>query len=182
MPKYVIVVRRKRSSFDFIIDKNFKPSLNIRGFLNRVKNNFGDRIQLVKETEVIYEGPVQSVANHPDAPDNGSWSLSTGTFDFVCFQEQRDFNCPVHGIGDGYDMLNHHIDKKSFDIENSNKRFLLHDDQSRGPKGRGKRDSGAYSEGCLIMPQMKFAEFNAKLRVNGFKSGDRIPLYIVNEV
>lgn len=178
-PNIYITVERKLSSFDFIFDKNFKPTKALKGFKNRIKNNFGDVVKLTVDGNVKFEGKIQSVANHPSAPDDGSWSLNTGTFMVSMFQDRRTFNCDVHGIGRGYTKKNWYVSDVTFDVGGSGLRYLFHDDQRRGPGNQGLLDSGAYSEGCLIQPYSQYLKFNETLIELGLVKGDIIPLYIV---
>jgi len=163
----LVRVTRKKESFDF----NFKDPKKWR-YTNRLKNNVIDDIEIVLGGLTVWNGKVQSVANHPDAPGDGSWSLANGLFTCTAFIEQRAFNCPVHGIGGGYNIAGQWIDEEHYDIASSDLRHLFHDTQQRGPGNAGKLDSGAYSTGCIIMTPETYADFNRKMESLGLKSGD----------
>lgn len=170
---YIKVTRNKKSFDNYFGDPQKGP------YSNRLKNNFGDRIEIMRGQETAWSGVIQSVANHPNAPADGCWSLDTGTFITTFFVEKSLFNCPVHGIGRGYDKLHQYIDEFTFDISGSGLRFLFHDDQGRGISGRGKRENGAFSEGCLIQPMPQYSEFNKRLVEMGVKPGDKAVLSII---
>jgi hypothetical protein len=148
----IVRIERKKSSFDFFYNDPKKGP-----FTNRLKNNFGDTVRILGTD---FEGRIQSVANHPSAPLDGSWSLSPGWYYCKAFQPQREFNCPVHGIGGGYNLQFDWISQYTFDIKDSNLRHLFHDDQTRGKNRAKLKDSGAYSAGCMIQPMDQYAEFN----------------------
>lgn len=150
-------------------------------FGNRLKNNYKDTLVIEqyntekKRIDTLFACPCQAWANHPDAPADGSWSLSTGTFEVTFFIEQRAFKSPVHGIGKGYTKTGDFISPTSFDVARSGKRYLIHDDRNK--KGR---DSGGFSQGCIVLPEpMHSALNNFLIETLKVKPGDKAPMGVI---
>jgi hypothetical protein len=115
---------------------------------------------------------VQAWANHPEAPSDGSWSLSTGTFEVVFFLPKGSFYSPVHGIRHGYDKTGFYIGD---DCKGDNGRYLIHDDLD----STGKPYNGAFSQGCVILKDKYHKALNEFLRGYSVKPGDTADMGVV---
>lgn len=151
------IVRDKRSF-------NFDPATLSPVYL--------DTIRILHGPVTIYAGRCQSVAIHSSC----TWreSLAPGRFRVRLFQARRAYANPVHEIIDAVDLEGEAIDEDAMQIDAESGlqgRWLIHDDYN--PK-TGTAYHAPWSAGCIMLPYLRYREFNAALRALGLLPGDEV--------
>lgn len=159
-----IKVIRKKQSYRYM-----KEGLN--EYQRRTRNNMIDSLILYKKDDIIFASKkVQTVSNHPQMKYFDT--IRKGAFQVKCFVEQRNFNTPVHGIINAYDISNQKINEYAMQNDNGQYigRWLIHSSWYN----KLGRDTKAYSGGCFIMSTRDMMKFNNILINNKIKADDII--------
>lgn len=170
-----IVIRRKKSSYDFKANPAAPDS-----FSNNWKNNSQDDLILMDAGQPIYQCKCQSVANYcfgdmatADTVSYGD-TIAEGDFEIRCFAAPRSFNGDVHEIIRTRDVDGQWIDHKAMQTTAGgfqNGRWLIH---SKYSQKYGEDTAQAWSAGCLILSSSDIDGIGTILRACGVQSGDII--------
>jgi len=131
-----------------------------------------DTIRILHGPATIYAGRCQSVAIHPKC----TWreSIAPGRFRIRLFQDRIAYANPVHMIIDAMDFEGEAIDEDAMqmDAEKGRQgRYLIHDDYN--PE-TGAAYRAPWSAACIMLPYLRYREFNAALRALGLLPGDEV--------
>lgn len=172
-PEFLMEITRHKLSYDYMYNDE-----SMNDYQRRTKHNMLDFIKLIREDKIIFSGNnVQTVSNHPKFKHSDT--IKAGNIEIECFVDQRNFNTPIHGIINAYDITNEKIDGYSMQWDNGHYigRWLIH---SSYYKKTGK-DTKGYSGGCIIMTTPKMLELNKAMITNGIEIGDIISGVIIEK-
>lgn len=185
-----IEILRKKSSYEFLLNKNYKyigndkNTFTFADYHNNIKNNMLDTIRIFQWTKenkedisVIFENnQYQTVANYPLADYKDT--IGVGKFQILCFVNQGNYYQGIHGIINCYDIEGQKIENSSMQLEDGymKGRWLLHDTAYK-KNGKWLFPSYAYSKGCFIQYPSQQKYMNELLRKYGV---NRDNYYIIN--
>ena len=176
-----IVVMRKKSSWDFRENPKLPDSWD--GNQN-CKNNMQDSFILYDgQTEIWRSDKYQTVANMPGARHQDT--IAVGDFFIEWEVSPNQHRGHVHGIIDAVDVEGQEINGRSMETTPGKDgapidttRWLVHDDQKliTSPPSRCR---AAWSAGCFIGSYQDSEALYAVGTKRGFKSGDHIPVLLM---
>ena len=165
------IARRYAASWNFLIDPKVPAS-----WMNNKGHMMEDVLLLICDHKEVFASRIQSVANMQGIEPNrhAHNSLQLGVFTVEAFVEKRVFYGDIHGIRNAKNIWGNAIGGNCC-LDGSDMRYLIHDDQRKKPDPPGKKYSGAWSDGCLIMPLEKLQELSKVLRQLGVSKSTLIP-------
>lgn len=175
-----IVIRRKKSSYDFKANPSAPDS-----FANNWKNNSQDDLILMDAGQPVYQCKCQSVANYcfgematADSVAHGD-TVAPGEFTLRLFVPPRYFHGEIHAITQTKDIDGQWIGRDAMQTTANgfqNGRWLVHD---RWSSKIGADTNQAWSAGCFILSSKDLEQLNIVLRALGATPGDEIPGTVV---